>query len=260
MKVRVVKVGGRVLGEPAWLSRFAELAARAGGRLVVVHGGGPEVDDLCGRLGIGVERSGGLRVTTPEALDAASMVLSGRLNKRLVRVLVGAGVDALGVSGEDAGLVVAEPAANRVLGRVGENVRVRADLLRRLLGLGVTPVISPISGGTDGGALNVNADDVATAVAAALGAIELLFITDVPAVHDGKAERATLDAAEAAVLLSCGIARDGMAVKLTAGLRALRAGVPAVRIGPVEALADSRAGTWLGRTVGTAGLPAEVAV
>ncbi|HEX7119676.1 MAG TPA: acetylglutamate kinase [Longimicrobiales bacterium] len=260
MKVRVVKVGGRVLGEPDWLARFGELAARAGDGLVVVHGGGPEVDELCGRLGVPVERASGLRVTTPEVLDVASMVLSGRLNKRLVRRLVGAGVDALGVSGEDGGLVVAEPAANGALGRVGENVRVRGELLRRLLALGVVPVISPISRGTDGGALNVNADDVATAVAVALGAIELLFVTDVAGVHDGTKERATLDAAEAAVLLSCGVARDGMAVKLKAGLRALRSGVTAVRIGPVEALADSRVGTWLGRTAGAAGMPGELAV
>lgn len=259
MNVRVVKVGGRVLGEPAWLERFGTLAARAGAGLVVVHGGGPEVDAVCGRLGIGVERVGGLRVTSPEALDVAEMVLSGRLNKRLVRALLGAGVDAVGVSGVDGGLLRAEPAGGG-LGRVGENARARAGLLRGLLGQGLVPVVSPISLGSDGGALNVNADDAATAIAAALGAGELLFLTDVPAVHDGTRDRAALDAAEAAVLLSSGVARDGMAVKLGAALRALRAGVSSVRIGPVEALADGGVGTWLAREAATAGARGEVAV
>lgn len=245
MRVRVVKVGGRVVGDDAWLARFAELVARAGSGVVVVHGGGPDVDDVCGRLGIPVVRQSGLRVTTPEALDVATLVLSGRLNKRLVRALVGAGVDALGVSGEDAGLLVAELAADGVLGRVGDRVRVRTELLRCLLGLGLVPVLSPISRGVDGGALNVNADDAATAVAASLGAEELLFVTDVPGVHDGKVNRSELDPAEAESLLESGIARDGMAVKLKAGLRALRAGVSAVRIGPVESLVDPAAGTWL---------------
>lgn len=245
MKVRVVKVGGRVVGDDAWLSRFADLVARAGTGLIVVHGGGPDVDDVCGRLGIPVVRQNGLRVTTPEALDVATLVLSGRLNKRLVRALVGAGVDALGMSGEDAGLLVAELAAHGSLGRVGDRVQVRTELLRCLLGLGLVPVLSPISRGADGGALNVNADDAATAVAASLGAEELLFVTDVPAVHDGKVNRAELDPSEAESMLDSGIARDGMAVKLRAGLRALRAGVSAVRIGPVESLVDQKAGTWL---------------
>lgn len=245
MRARVVKVGGRVLGEAAWLAHFAELVARAGDGTVVIHGGGPDVDDVCGRLGIPVVRTEGLRVTTPDALDVATMVLSGRLNKRLVRALVSAGVDAMGVSGEDAGLLVAELAAGGALGRVGESARVRAELLRCLLGLGVVPVVSPISRAVDGGALNVNADDAATAVAAALDAEELLFVTDVPAVHDGTGNRADLEASEAESLLANGIARDGMAVKLKAGLRALRAGVAAVRIGPVESLVDPTAGTWL---------------
>ncbi len=257
MSVRVVKVGGRVLDEPAWLERFGELAARAGEATVVVHGGGPDVDALCDRLGIEVLRREGLRVTTPEALDVAGMVLSGRLNKRLVRTLLGAGVDAIGLSGEDARVLVADLAANGSLGRVGDNVRVRVEVLRGLLDLGLAPVISPISRGTDGGALNVNADDAAVAVAAALRASELLFVTDVPAVHDGHRERASLDAVEAEALVARGIAKDGMAVKLTAGLRALRAGVSSVRIGPVEALADPSVGTWLGRTLG-ADVPREM--
>jgi len=245
MRARVVKGGGRVVGDDAWLSRFAALVARAGDGLVVVHGGGLDVDELCDRLGVPVVRQNGLRVTTPEALDVATLVLSGRLNKRLVRALVSAGVDAIGISGEDGGLLVAEIAAGGALGRVGDRVEVRTELLRCLLGLGLVPVVSPISRGVDGGALNVNADDAATAIAVALDAAELLYVTDVPGVHDGQTTRAELDAAEAETLLETGIARDGMAVKVRAALRALRAGVSAARIGPVESLLDPEAGTWL---------------
>lgn len=249
MTVRVVKVGGRPLGDPAWLARFAAFAARSAEALVVVHGGGPEVDALSGRLGIEVRRVGGRRVTPPEALDVAAMVLSGRINKRVVAALLDAGVDALGVSGEDAALLLAEPVEGGALGRVGEIVGVRSELLCRFLALGLTPVVSPISRGADGAALNVNADDAAMAVAAATGAAEILFLTDVPAVHDGRTERSSLEAGEASALLAAGIARDGMAVKLSAALRSLEAGVASVRIGPLEALYQPAAGTRLRRSM-----------
>src|SRR5690606_823934 len=105
MKPRVVKVGGRPLGDPSWLSSFAAEAARSATPLIIVHGGGPEIDALSERLGIVVERREGKRLTSPAGLTVAGMVLSGTMNKRLVSALVGAGVDALGLSGEDAGLV-----------------------------------------------------------------------------------------------------------------------------------------------------------
>lgn len=247
MSVRVVKVGGRPLGDAAWLSRFAAEVSRSGDELVIVHGGGPEVDELSTRLGIAVERVGGRRLTSPAALDVAGMVLSGRINKRVVSAFLGAGVDAVGLSGEDGGLVVAREVDGGALGRVGEVVGVRADLIRGLVALGLTPVISPISRGTDGGSLNVNADDVATSIAAALGAEELLFLTDVPAVHDGSAPRAALGADEAIALIDAGVIRDGMAVKVSAALRALEAGVSSVRIGTFEALTENTQGTRLFR-------------
>jgi acetylglutamate kinase len=239
--VRVVKIGGRTLTDPAWLDAFAAALAGAPGAWVVVHGGGPEITDLSGRLGIEAVWAGGRRVTTPEALDVTSMVLSGRINKRVVAALLDAGVDALGVSGEDGALLRAEPFQGGALGHVGAVAGVRCELLRGLLSLGLTPVISPVSRGV-AGPLNVNADDAAAAVAVALGAPEIVFLTDM-AVRDGAAELASLDVAGARRLVAQGIATGGMAVKLEAALAALAAGIPRVRIGPLAVLGDARAGT-----------------
>src|SRR5690606_18359496 len=116
--VRVVKIGGRVLEDSAWLGRFADFAARSPHGLVVVHGGGPEADAYSRRLGIVPERVAGRRVTSPEVLDVLEMVLAGRLNKRLVRALASGGVDAIGLSGQDGSLLVAEGWSDPSLGRV----------------------------------------------------------------------------------------------------------------------------------------------
>lgn len=240
--MRVVKIGGAVLGDPAWLREFAA-AARSSGPLVIVHGGGPEISALSGRLGVGVLWNGGRRVTSPEALDVASMVLTGRLNKRIVSALLDVGVDALGLSGEDGGLVTARLAEDGALGRVGVVERVRTDLLKWLAERGMVPVVSPISRGTDGGALNVNADEVATAIAASLRASELLYVTDVAGVRDEAGERARIGALEAAALAATGIASDGMAVKVRAALSALEAGVACVRIGRADMMRDAIVGT-----------------
>lgn len=240
--LRVVKVGGSALEDSGWLDRFAAHAARSG-PMVVVHGGGPEITALSTRLGVGVQWVNGRRVTTPEALDVAAMVLSGRINKRLVSALIAAGVDAFGLSGEDGALLVAEPAAGGDLGRVGVVSGVRAALLHTLLGAGLTPVVSPISRGVDGAPLNVNADEAATAIAAALGADELLYLTDVEGVRGPEGRLARLSTLEASALIATGTAREGMAVKLEAALAGVAAGIGAVRIGPLDMLVDAGAGT-----------------
>lgn len=246
MKPRVVKIGGRPLGDPAWLSSFAAEVTRSTTPLIIVHGGGPEIDALSARLGIEIARHEGRRLTTPAGLEVAGMVLSGSMNKRLVSALLGAGVDALGLSGEDGGLVLAQVAAGGALGRVGEVAEVRVQLLSNLLALGLTPVISPISRGTDGGTLNVNADDVAVGIASAVGASELIFLTDVAAVRDHAGDDLTVLAADRAEqLLESGVIRDGMAVKVRAALRGLDAGVNAVRIGGLDLLTRAETGTLL---------------
>lgn len=241
--VRVVKAGGAALADGECLEQFAQHVAQEA-PCVIVHGGGPDISALSDRLNVPVAWSNGRRVTTKEALDVASMVLTGRINKRLVGVLLNAGVDALGLSGEDGGLVTAEVADDGALGRVGRVRAVRAELLHWLLSRGMVPVVSPVSRGTDGSALNVNADEVAGAIAAALSASELLFVTDVDGVRDATGVRLSdLSASDAEALIRTGVARGGMTVKLEAALGALSTGVAAVRIGRFEAMHDSTAGT-----------------
>jgi acetylglutamate kinase len=245
MNIKVVKVGGAALNDASWLNSFARAAANAPSPLVVVHGGGPDITALSDRLGVEVRWHEGRRVTPPEALDVASMVLNGRVNKRLVAALIAAGVDAIGLSGMDGAILRADLLEGGALGCVGRVSSVRVELLHALIERGHTVVLSPISLGVDGGALNVNADDVAAAVAAALGADELVFLTDVPGVRDGDIVRSLLDATEAATLVRTGIAHGGMGVKLSAGVSALDCGVPAVRIGDASVLFDTAAGTVL---------------
>lgn len=249
--VTVVKVGGHEVDDALWLASLAELL-RSVGPVVVVHGGGKEVTRVQERLGLEPEWRDGLRVTTEAGMAAVSMVLSGLVNKRLVSALVTAGSDALGVSGEDGGLLRAEPALGGTLGRVGVVTQVRTSLLTTLLAAGITPVVSPVARGGDGGALNVNADDAAAAVAAALGARRLLFVSNVPGVlSSSAAEEATsppavattvASPAEAEAWIDRGFVSGGMVPKLRAAARAASAGVADVRIGDLSLL-DGGAGT-----------------
>ena len=245
MSVTVLKVGGNEVDEPGWVARFARAAATRGGRLVVVHGGGKEVTALQRLMGAEPEWRNGLRVTTDEAMRAVSMVLSGVVNKRLASALISAGVDAVGVSGEDAGLLRARLAAGGSMGRTGEIECVRADLLRVFLAQGLVPVVSPVSRAPDGAAVNVNADDAAAAVAMALGAEELLFVSNVAGVLEGGAALESVDADAVEALIACGTAAGGMAPKLRAAARAAEA-VERVRIGGLEMLDDPGAGTRVG--------------
>ena len=243
--VTVIKVGGNEVDEPCWVVRFARAVAARGGHLVVVHGGGKEVTAQQRLMGAEPEWRDGLRVTTPEGMRAVSMVLSGLVNKRLVSALVSAGVEAVGISGEDGGLLRAQVARGGRMGRIGEIERVRVELLRAWLGQGLVPVISPVSRGPDGSPLNVNADDAAAAVARALGAAELLFVSNVPGVLDGSTTLEAVDADEVEALVESGTAAGGMAPKLRAAARAAE-GVGRVRIGGLEMLDNPVAGTRVG--------------
>lgn len=244
---RVVKIGGAAMGDPGWLAGFASAVGAATGPLVIVHGGGPEIDALSERLGVEVAWNAGRRVTSAEAFDVASMVLTGRLNKRIVSALLDVGVDAIGLSGEDAGLVTAGLFDGGALGRVGWVERVRTDLLEWLTSRGLVPVISPISRGPDGRGLNVNADEVATGIAVALDAGELLYLTDVGGVRDASSVRRRIDGAEADALVGAGLVTRGMALKVRAAQAALDAGIPCVRIGRPEMVVDATAGTRMDR-------------
>jgi acetylglutamate kinase len=244
--VRVIKVGGNRADDAVWMCAVARAAAAAGTPAVVVHGGGREVTRLQRALGSEPAWRDGLRMTTPEGMEVVRMVLSGTMNKRWVGALLDAGLDAVGISGEDGGLLAARFTAAGPAVRTGAVDRVRGELLLRLLAGGLTPVVSPVSRGPDGGAVNVNADDAAADVAAAVGAAELLFVSDVEGVRRGADTLARVDADGAAELEACGEASGGMIPKLRAALRASARGVPSVRIGGAEMILSPGAGTTVG--------------
>lgn len=244
--MQVIKIGGAALADATWLDRFADAAAvRPGAPRVIVHGGGPEINALAGQMGVSTHFYNGRRVTSDEALDVTSMVLNGRINKRIVRALRSRGLDALGISGEDAGVITARLTDGGALGRVGDVVAVRSGLLKQMIALGLLPVISPVSADLQYGALNVNADEAATAVAQSVEASELLFLTDVPGVRVDDEYVDSISATEAQQLIAREIATGGMAVKLRAAVAALKAGVAKVRVGSLEMLWNAEAGTTI---------------
>ncbi|HSM35885.1 MAG TPA: acetylglutamate kinase [Longimicrobiales bacterium] len=239
----MLKVGGRLVETDAGRRALAEAIGRAlaspsgASGVVVVHGGGAQVSALGLRLGLQPAFHEGQRVTDANVLRLVSMVLSGEVNKGIVRALVGAGVAAAGLSGEDGATIRADVAAGGALGRVGCGCRVDPSLLRELLAAGYVPVLSPVSLGPDGEALNVNADVAAVAVAVALRASRLVFLSDVPAVRDAAGvEIGTLPVADAEDLVASGAADGGMIPKLAAARDALAGGVADVRIGALDAL------------------------
>ncbi len=237
MKV-LVKLGGTLLDAPESRARLAgELAAAAAGHsLVVVHGGGKQMTRFLAERGIESRFVNGLRVTTPETIDAVLKVFAGSVNHLLVATLVAAGVRAVGLSGIDA-LLAEAVALDPALGAVGRVVRSNPELLDLLCGSGYVPVVACVAGDVKGAIFNVNADQMAVACAAAFGADVLIFLTDVAGVlgRDGKV-LPCLTATDACRLVADGIATGGMQAKLSAACDALNRGLGQVVIAPgVEA-------------------------
>jgi acetylglutamate kinase len=248
--IRVIKVGGRPQRDPALPVALAHAHAHAPGTLVVVHGGGDEVSTLQSLYGIVARFSGGRRITSAPDLEILRMALSGSANKRLVAALNDAGVAAVGLSGEDAGLLRATPTDPARFGFVGTPSTVNDVLVHHLLRGGYLPVLSPVSRSDDanvGAVLNVNGDDAASALAVALAANELLLVSDVDGVRVNGAAVPRLDADEALQLVDDGTAAGGMAAKLQAALAALEGGVARVRISDIAAIGQPDRGTVLTR-------------
>jgi acetylglutamate kinase len=245
----LLKVGGNEIDDEGFLAGFvaavAELSRRA--PVIIVHGGGKEIGELHQRLDVPFEFVDGLRVTTPDSLRLVEMVLSGLVNTRLTRWLVNGGVQALGVSGVDLGLVRAEPLRpnGRDIGFVGRVVAVQAEALHSLLAGGVTPVLSPISLGLDGQSYNVNADQVAAAVAVAAGASRLVFVSNVPGVLLDGAVVADLTIGQVEAHIAGGQISGGMIPKVRSAVEAVQAGVPAAVITNLAGLAAG-GGTVIG--------------
>jgi acetylglutamate kinase len=237
-KVVVVKYGGNARSgeEPAALAAFAEdvVLMRSVGMLpVVVHGGGPQIGELMARLGKVPEFRDGMRVTDAETLEIARMVLVGKVNREIVSAMNVHGALAVGLSGEDANIITAV-ARDAELGFVGDVAVVDPTLLERLLAQDLIPVVATIGADAAGQAYNINADAVAGALAAALHAAKLVFLTDVTGVRADPDDPASLlrtvsvDALDA--MVTSGAASAGMVPKVQACARAVRGGVARAHI------------------------------
>ena len=253
---RVIKIGGRAQSDPALAGALAAAWQTAPRSLVVVHGGGDEVSALQRAFGATPAFVDGRRVTSADDIDLLRMALSGSANKRLVAAIVSRGVSAVGLSGEDAALLTAEPLDAGTLGCVGDPRRANVGLVRYLLEGGYLPVISPLSrnatssshGAPPSAALNVNGDDAAALLAAALEADELLLVADVAGVLVDGCVVPELAPGAAGKPISSGVASGGMVAKLEAALAALAGGVSRVRIGDVSAIQDPTRGTVVSRS------------
>lgn len=235
--IAVVKYGGNAMVDPALKKAFADdivFLRLAGLKPVVVHGGGPQISAMLQRLGIATEFRGGLRVTTPEAMDVVRMVLVGQVGRELVGLMNQHGPFAVGLSGEDAGLFTATRQHALVdgepvdIGLVGDVSEVRPEAVNDLISAGRIPVVSSVAPDGDGVVHNINADTAAAALAVALGAEKLVILTDVPGLYRDWPESteviSEIDTRELAALLPDLDA--GMVPKMRACLRAVDGGVP----------------------------------
>ena len=222
----VIKISGHELDSADYLAGFAQVIRDLNAPTVIVHGGGKEISTLQTRLSIEPKFVDGVRVTDGESLALVEMVLCGTVNKRLVRTLVNAGVNAVGLSGVDGGMVSAAKMYHETLdmGFTGEVTAVRVDVLLNLLELGITPVIAPICLGDENN-FNVNADHVAGALAAAIEAERLVFLSNVPGVLKDDQLIETLTPEQTEVLIGDGTIHGGMIPKVRTALNALDADV-----------------------------------
>ena len=236
-QIIVIKYGGAAMIEEALKTSFAQdivLLQSLGIRPVVVHGGGPEVSKLIQSLGQEVTFVDGLRVTTAENLKVAEMVLSGNLNKEIIAHLQTFGGKAVGLSGKDGNLIQADKkkhASGIDLGYVGTIRQINPELLHLLMREQFIPVVSPIGMGSSGETYNINADTVAAAIAVALEARKVIFMTDVDGVlSDGKELISYLDTATAENLIANKVISGGMVPKIQAALDCVKANVRSAHI------------------------------
>lgn len=231
----LIKLGGTLLDTPGSRRRLAsEIAAftRTGAQVVVVHGGGKQMTRFLTERGVESRFVNGLRVSTPEVIDAVLKVLAGTVNHELVAALVAAGARAVGLSGLDASLAVAEK-INDELGAVGRPVRTNPELLDLLVNGDYLPVVACIGGGDNGEIFNVNADQMAVSCACGFRASSLYFLTDVDGVRIENGETAdVLTIADIDRLIAGGVATGGMQAKLESARAAIEGGVGEVLIAP----------------------------
>jgi acetylglutamate kinase len=230
-KTLVVKVGGLPMTDPELAKSLAKdvlLLHSVGIRVVLVHGGGPQIDEQMARAGIAVERVEGLRVTDADTLDIVRMVLVGKTNRDLVAAINALEPVAIGVAGEDGRLLEVEPVDER-LGFVGRVTKVRGALLHDFHDDGLIPVVSTVGADTSAQPYNVNADDAARAIAVAMGAEKLIYLTGAPGLLEDPADQDSLvhrlSAAEARARIADTSVTGGMIPKLLACAEAVEGGV-----------------------------------
>ncbi len=267
----VVKYGGHAMGDEEVAREFARdmvLLEQSGVNPVVVHGGGPQIGDMLTKLGIKSEFAAGLRVTDKQTVEIVEMVLAGSINKQIVGFINAEGGRAIGLCGKDGNMVTATKVSRTVidpdsnienavdLGFVGEPSNVDTTVLDQVLGRELIPVLAPVAQGADGATYNVNADTFAGAIAGALKAKRLLFLTDVPGVLDkDKNLIKELSVARIRELIADGTIHGGMIPKVETCMYALEQGVEGVVILDgktphavlVELLTDHGAGTLITR-------------
>lgn len=235
-KTVVIKYGGAAMVDPqlrADVMADIVLLKTVGVNPVIVHGGGKDITRAMDHAGLPVRFESGQRVTDDDAMEVVRTVLAGKVNQELVRALNEHGNIAVGVSGIDGGMIIAEPAGD-LLGRVGRIKRINGSLLQDLIAADYIPVIASVAIGNDGGYCNVNADVVAGEIAAAAGAAKILFLTDVDGLYLDFDDKDTLvsqlSAAEARELIEGGTLSSGMIPKLRSCIHALEGGVPSAYI------------------------------
>lgn len=239
MSLIVIKYGGAAMKEPAIMESLVSEVAKSvtsGNQLLLVHGGGPEIDAMLKRLDIEPKKAHGLRVTDAPTMEVVEMVLAGKVNMALVSLFNRAGVKAVGLAGRDAGFIKArkKKVPDTDLGFVGEITGVDTKLVSVLMSNGFMPVICSIAEDDNGAALNVNADEAASAIAATLKADRLLFLTDVPGLMRNYPDQASLiprlTVKEAESMIQSGAIDHGMLPKLAACIAAVKGGVGSAHI------------------------------
>jgi len=229
----VIKLGGHAMGSDEGMEMFARdvvLMQMVGVNPVIVHGGGPMINAMLDKLDIQSEFVNGKRVTDAATVEVVEMVLSGRVNKRIVQAINSQGGKAVGLSGKDANLVVCDQ-TNPDLGFVGTPKDIDPSVLTNLFDNNTIPVIAPLGAGREGETFNINGDTMAGAIAGALGADRLLLLTDVPGVKNAEGEVVTeLKADQIREMIETGTIAGGMIPKTETALNALDSGVRAVVI------------------------------
>ena len=249
----VIKFGGHAMkagANAAWINQIAQ-RWESGERFVVVHGGGPQIDRELEAKDISSEFRDGYRVTTPEVMAVVEMILTGSVLREVVRSLQSAGLNPVGITGADGELLHVNQKAGGNYGLVGEVTSVNPRIIRTLLSDGFLPVISPVSHDNDGQVLNINADIAAGAIAGALHAEQMLFLTDVPGIYANWPDQSSLIKEITASELEAMEFESGMAPKVQSAIHAIRSGAKSARIidGRSEvAFADAlvgKGGTWV---------------